>query len=72
MGDYDFPFMKKTKTLEQLQEENERLAREAENADLQLTREQRTFAYNKLREAGLSYKKDFGSSLKRLWRWANK
>lgn len=72
MGDFEFPFMKKTKSLEELQSDNERLHMEAENEDLQLSIEEKQYAFNKLREAGLNYKRDFGSSLKRLWKWANK
>lgn len=64
--------MKKTKTLDELQTENERLRMEAENEELRLTVEQKQFAFNKMREAGLNYKKDFGSSMKKLWKWANK
>lgn len=72
MGEFDFPFMHKQKTMEELQADNERLKMQAENEDLKLTVEQKQYAFSKLREAGLNYKRDFGSSMKRLWKWANK
>lgn len=68
----DFPFMKKQRTLDEVQEDNERLQLEEQNAELKLSIEQKNYAFNKMREAGLSYKKDFGSSMKKLWIWANK
>lgn len=68
----NLPFAKKKKSLEELNEENERLRVQAENEDLQLTIEQRNYTLNKVKKAGLSFKNDFGSSLKRAWKWANK
>lgn len=71
MGTFDL-FTKKQKTMEELTEENERLKAEAENQELELTIEEKRYAFNKMKEAGLDYRRDFGSNLKRLWRWANK
>lgn len=68
----DFPFMKKQRSLDEVQVDNERLRVEEENAELNLSIEQKNYAFSKMKEAGLQYKKDFGSSLKRLWVWANK
>lgn len=68
----EFPFKWKQKSLEQLQEENERLSKEAENEELQLSIAQRQALRKKLSDSGLSVKKDFGGSVKRAWAWLNK
>ncbi len=72
MSEIGLPFMRKQRTMEELHTANERLRMEAENEDLRLTVEQKQYAFKKLKEAGLNYKSDFGSSMRRLWKWANK
>lgn len=72
MGEYEFPFMKKQRTIEDLQTDNERLKTEAENEELRLSIAQKQALYKKLDNAGLTVRKDFGGSLKRAWRWLNK
>jgi hypothetical protein len=47
-------------SLEELQENSEKLAVKAKNADLELTLAQKQYATQKLREQGLS-KSDFGT-----------
>lgn len=67
-----FPFNRKQKTSSELEEENERLTKEAENEELRLTIAQKQALYKKLDNAGLTVRKDFGGSLTRAWRWLNK
>jgi hypothetical protein len=67
-----FPFNRKQKTTGELEEENERLTKEAENEELRLTIAQKQALYRKLDNAGLTVRKDFGGSLARAWRWLNK
>jgi C4-type Zn-finger protein len=68
----DFGFFGKKKTVEEEQEENERLRVQADNEDLRrkiaLSQADRV----RLREAGLTIEKDFGGSIARAWRWLNK
>lgn len=72
MGEFEFPFMKKQKTIEELETDNERLKTEAENEELKLSIAQKQALYKKLDNAGLTVRKDFGGSLTRAWRWLNK
>lgn len=72
MGEFDLPFMRKQKSIEQLQEENERLSQESQNEDLQLTIAQKQALRRKLEENGMTLKRDFSGSLRRAWKWANK
>lgn len=65
----DFPFMRRQRTMEQLQEDNERLHSEAENEDLQLNIAQKQALRKKLQDSGLTLKRDFGGSVKRAWKW---
>ncbi len=67
-----FPFMQKKKDLAELEQENEILAKQAENEELRLTIAQKQALYKKLDDAGLTVSKDFGGSLKRAWVWLNK
>ncbi len=66
------PFMQKKKSLEELEEENEVLTREAENEELRLSIAQKQALYKKLDDSGLTVRKDFGGSMKRAWAWLNK
>lgn len=72
MGRFELPFTRKQKSMEVLQEDNERLAKEAENEELQLTIAQKQALRKKLEESGLTVKKDFGGSVKRAWLWAKR
>jgi len=58
---YDI-FGKKKKSLEELQEENDRL-------EMELSVEQKNAMLAKLRANGLTVKKDFGGRLTDAWRW---
>ena len=69
MGTFDFPFMKKQKTPEELEAEGEILRRQAENEELKLTIAQKQALYKRLDDAGLTVRKDFGGSLKRAFKW---
>jgi hypothetical protein len=69
---YDFPFMKKQKSMDELQDDNERLKIEVENADLRLSKAQKDALYKQMDDAGLTLRKDFGGSLKRAWQWLNR
>lgn len=64
-----FELFGKSKSLEELQEENERLVMENQNAELKLTVAQKQAMYKKLDDAGLTVRKDFGGSMKRAWQW---
>lgn len=67
-----FPFTKKQKSISDLEEDNERLTKEAENEELRLSIAQKQALYRKLDNAGLTVRKDFGGSVARAWRWLNK
>lgn len=68
----DFGFFGKKKTLEQIQEDNERLSREVENEDLQSKIALSQAERKKLEDAGLTVRKDFGGSVKRALAWLKK
>ena len=69
---FELPFTRKKPTLNQLEEQNELLQKEAEAEEFQLDIAQKQALRKKLEDAGLTVNKDFGGSLKRAWRWLNK
>jgi len=56
------PFGKQEKSVEELQEENERL-------ELEYSVEEKKLAIAKMKSAGLNFQRDFGGSLKSLIQW---
>lgn len=70
MGEFELPFMKKQRTIEELQEDNERLRIQAENEDWRKNIALSQAEYQRLKNAGLT-KNSFGSA-SALWAWLNK
>lgn len=68
----DFGIFGKKKTLEQIQEENERLSRQVENEELQSKIALNQAERKRLENAGLTVRKDFGGSVARALKWLNK
>ena len=68
----EFGFLGKKKTIEEIQEDNERLRIQAENEDyarnIALSQAER----QRLANAGLTVRKDFGGSVVRALKWLNK
>ncbi len=70
---FNIPFTKKKEiSLSDLEEQNQLLAKQNENEELQLSIAQKQKLRKELEEAGLTLKNDFGGSLKKAWTWLNK
>ncbi len=63
------PWQTRKLTIDEAQEENERLKMQAQNEELQLSIAQKQSLRARLAQEGFTVNKTFGGSLKAAWTW---